>query len=108
MNQSAEEKTQIMHEKRDAKVRDHLTQYAPVWLVDEVVILDEDALQFNVLFHHPRYGWINRRYRYDSYNDVLYHKGQVLIDEEQTYQIVQDHEPYLSAEAVNTVNSYGG
>lgn len=107
MNQSPEEKTQIMREKRDAKVRDHLTQYAPVWMADEVVILDEDALQFNVVFYHPRYGWINRRYRYDSYNDVLYHKGQVLIGEEQTYEL-QSNEPYLYAPALNTVDSYGG
>lgn len=105
--QSPEEKTQIMREKRDAKVRDHLSQYAPVWLVDEVAILDEDALQFNVVFYHPNYKWVNRRYRYDSFNDVLYYKGQVLLDEADTVDL-QNQEPYLYAPVINTVNSYGG
>jgi hypothetical protein len=105
--QSPEEKTQIMREKRDAKVRDHLSQYAPVWLVDEVVILDEDALQFNVVFYHPNYKWVSRRYRYDSFNDVLYHKGQVLLDEADTVDL-QNQDPYLYAPVINTVNSYGG
>jgi hypothetical protein len=92
---------------RDQKAADHLTQYAPVWLVDEKPIPEEDAVQFNVVFLHPRYGWVNRRYRYDAFQDVLYHKGQTLVDEEVALQI-QEREPYLKAPAINTINSYGG
>ncbi len=93
--------------KRDEKVKDHLQQYAPVWLVDEKLILDEDALQFNVVFYHPRYRWVNRRYRYDEFTDVLYHKGQRTIDEEDAIEL-QDTEPYLEAPTINTIDSYGG
>lgn len=93
--------------RRDAKAKDHLQQYAPVWLADEKLILDEDALQFNVVFYHPQYGWVNRRYRYDEFTDVLYHKGQRIIDEEEALQY-QENEPYVKAPIINTVDSYGG
>jgi hypothetical protein len=105
--QSAEEKIQVMREKRDAKVREHLIQYAPLWLVEEVPLPAEDAIQFEAIFYHPRYHWTKRRYRYDSYNNVLYHKGQITVAEEDTYEL-QATEPYLAAPALNTVNSYGG
>ncbi|MBZ0306323.1 MAG: hypothetical protein K8I82_09680, partial [Anaerolineae bacterium] len=64
---------QILLQKRNAKVLPHLQQYAPVWIVDEKVLSEEDAVQFNIIFQHNRYGWVNRRYRYDGFNDVLYH-----------------------------------
>lgn len=92
---------------RDQKAKDHLSQYAPLWLVDEKPIPSEDALQFNVIFLHPRYGWVNRRYRYDAYTDVLYHKGQTTVDEDEALA-VQEKTPYLLAPATNTVDSYGG
>jgi hypothetical protein len=106
-HQPAEQKIQIMKDKRDAKVRDHLMQYAPVWLTADEAILEEDALQFEVVFYHPRYGWVQRRYRFDSYNNVLYHKGQVLVDENGIYDL-HSQDPYLTADVLNTVNSYGG
>ncbi len=92
---------------RDTKAKDHLRQYAPLWLVDEKLILDEDAVQFNVVFMHPRYGWVNRRYRYDAFSDVLYQKGQNLIDEEEAL-VVQQADSYLLAPTINSVDSYGG
>jgi hypothetical protein len=101
------DKVKLMREKRDAKARAHLEQYAPVWLVDETPIPQDDALQFNVVFYHPRYGWVNRRYRYDAFNDVLYHQGQNLVSEAQALEI-EEKKPYIPAETVNTVNSYGG
>lgn len=93
--------------KRDAKARPHLEQYAPVWIVNEVVLPQDDAIQFNVVFYHPRYGWVNRRYRYDAFNDVLYHKGQNVIGEEEALTLEQ-RTPYIEADIINTVNSYGG
>lgn len=106
-HQSEQERTAIMRSKRDAKVHDHLSQYAPVWLTKEEVLLAEDVIRFEVVFDHPHYGWVKRRYRFDSYNNVLYYNGQVKIDEEQTFEL-QNETPYISAEFVNTVNSYGG
>lgn len=96
-----------IRKRRDAKVHDHLLQYAPVWLASERVLNDEESVLFNVVFFHPRYGWVSRRYRYDSFNDVLYHQGQHSLDEAETLSI-QEQEPYLDAVQVNTANSYGG
>lgn len=105
--QSPTDKTALMRTKRDAKVHDHLSQYAPVWIADEQILLDKDAIQFEVVFYHPHYKWVKRRYFFDSYNHVLYHRGQIALDEDDTLAL-QNSEPYLSAEMVNTVNSYGG
>lgn len=99
--------------KRDAKAKPHLEQYAPVWIVDEQVLLEEEAIQFNVVFQHPTAGlgsrpsWVNRRYRYDGFNDVLYHKGQKLMEEENVVEITEK-EPYISAIVTDVPNSYGG
>lgn len=92
---------------RDTKAIPHLQQYAPVWLVDEHPDVTNQAVQFNVIFYHPSYGWVNRRYRYDAFNDVLYHKGQNLEKEERILDL-EDQPPYISAESINTLNSYGG
>ncbi|MBZ0283311.1 MAG: hypothetical protein K8L97_21420 [Anaerolineae bacterium] len=100
-------KEQNLRTKRDAKAIPHLEQYAPVWILDEKYIKDDEALQFNVVFQHPQYGWVNRRYRYDGFNDVLYHKGQLTISEEVAIAI-QEKEPYITATVANIPNAYGG
>jgi hypothetical protein len=94
-------------QKRDQKAIAHLEQYAPVWLIEQKVIPEEDAVQFNVVFQHHLYGWVNRRYRYDAFNDVLYHKGQTLVDEERLLEI-QESTPWIQAIAANIPNAYGG
>lgn len=96
-----------IRKKRDAKVENHLTQYAPVWLESESLIENQDAIIFNVVFWHPTYGWVSRRYRYDGFNDVLYHQGQRVLSEEQALAL-QDKEPYIDAVQSNLPNSYGG
>ena len=93
--------------KRDGKVIAHLEQYAPVWIVDEQVMPQEEAVQFNVVFQHNLYGWVNRRYRYDGFNNVLYHKGQTLISPEKVLDI-QEKEPYITSAVADIPNSYGG
>jgi hypothetical protein len=93
--------------RRDAKVIPHLKQYAPVWIVDEIIIEDKDAVQFNVIFRHNLYQWVNRRYRYDGFNDVLYQKGQTTLNEDDAVEI-QEEDPYLDATVADTPNSYGG
>lgn len=93
--------------KRDATARPHLIQYAPVWLIDEKVMPDDEAIQFNVVFQHSRYGWVSRRYRFDGFNNVLYHKGERIISEAEALK-VQEQEPYISAVVPDIPNNYGG
>jgi hypothetical protein len=100
-------KLERLREKRDAKVKPHLEQYAPVWLVEETPILKDDAVLFNVIFYHPYYGWVNRRYRFDAFNNVLYHQGQITVSERDALAL-EEKRPYIAAETVNTVDSYGG
>ena len=93
--------------KRDAKARPHLEQYAPVWLLDESLLAEDESIQFHVLFQHNLHGWVNRRYRYDGFNNTLYHKGQTLIAEDDAL----DHmlaDPYIAARVADIPNSYGG
>jgi hypothetical protein len=98
---------QAILQRRDAKVIPHIEQYAPVWLVDQQIIVEDEAVQFNVIFEHNLYGWVNRRYRYDAFNDVLYHKGQNLVANEQVMEI-QETEPWVASTVADIPNSYGG
>lgn len=93
--------------RRDAKAKPHLSQYAPLWMVQEEFILEDNSVRFSVVFFHPKYGWVTRRYRFDAYNDVLYYLGELLLDEDEALDI-EATEPYISAEAINTLDSYGG
>lgn len=98
---------QALLQKRDAKAKPHLEQYAPVWLVEQKIIAEDEAVQFNVVFEHNRYGWVNRRYRYDGFNDVLYYKGQVILSEDEALDI-QQKDPYISVIVADIPNAYGG
>ncbi|MBI5669929.1 MAG: hypothetical protein HZC41_18195 [Chloroflexi bacterium] len=97
----------VLREKRDSKAKPHLEQYAPVWMVHEKVLPKDDAIIFNVVFQHPYYGWVNRRYRYDAFNDVLYYRGQVTLSEAEAVA-VQEKEPYIEVTVADVPNSYGG
>lgn len=92
---------------RDKKAIPHLEQYAPVWIVEEKVLLEEQAIQFNVVFQHPAHGWINRRYRFDGFNNVLYHKGQTPVQEDEALEISLT-EPYITVTVADIPNAYGG
>jgi len=96
-----------LKKKRDAKAVPHLEQYAPVWIVDEIVFAEEEAIQFNIVFQHNRYGWVNRRYRYDGFNNVLYHKGQTQLAEDDVLEYAEE-DPYIPASIADIPNSYGG
>lgn len=96
-----------MFQLRDEKAKPHLAQYAPVWLVDQKVIPEDDAVQFEVVFQHNLYGWVKRRYRFDAFNQVLYHKGQVLVSEDAVLTI-QEGEPYVPVVVADIPNAYGG
>ncbi|MCU0476707.1 MAG: hypothetical protein MUC99_11470 [Anaerolineae bacterium] len=96
-----------LFQKRDAKVKPHLTQYAPAWIVEETYLPSDEALLFNVVFEHSQYGWVNRRYLYDGFNNVLYHKGQVAASDELVMSLV-NKEPYITPDIADIPNAYGG
>lgn len=98
---------QVLLQKRDAKAKPHLGQYAPVWMVEQKVIAEDEAVQFNVVFLHNLYGWVNRRYRFDGFNNVLYYKGQIIVSEDDAFN-VQDKEPYVALTSTDIPNAYGG
>jgi hypothetical protein len=93
--------------KRDNKAIPHLNQYAPVWLTDEQTIPDDETVLFNTIFLHKDHGWINRKYRYDGFNNVLYYRGQSPISEEEAIEI-QKGTPYITTLITDAPNSYGG
>ena len=101
------DKLAALQARRDEKAISHLDQYAPVWLRNESLPQDENLL-FDAVFYHPAYGWVSRRYLFDGFNQVLYHKGQIVVSESEALELAENQEPYISAEDVNTVNSYGG
>ena len=94
-------------EQRDKKAKVHLAQYAPVWIADEEYLEEDESLLFNVVFQHNLYGWVNRRYRYDGFNDVLYHKGQTAVAEEKALALTET-EPYIAPQVSDIPNAYGG
>lgn len=94
-------------QRRDAKAKPHLEQYAPVWLISEKLIPEDEAVQFTVAFQHHLYGWVSRRYHYDAFNNVLYHKGQNQLPAEKVLEL-QEHEPWIMTPVTDIANAYGG
>lgn len=101
------DRKEILLKKRDEKAKPHLKQYAPVWLTDEKLIMEDEAVQFHIVFRHNRYGWVSRRYRYDAFNDVLYHKGQTALEDDDALDITEG-EPYIDTSVADIPNAYGG
>ena len=93
---------------RDAEVIPHLEQYAPVWLFDEKLVPGDESVIFNVVFQHNLYGWVKRRYKYDSFDDVLYYLGENVIAEDEALAIQNQNEPYINLTINDSVNGYGG
>lgn len=96
-----------LKQKRDQKALPHLEQYAPVWIISEQVYEEEESIQFHVLFQHNLHGWVNRRYRYDGFNNTLYHKGQTQLSEDDALDQTLVN-PYIEASVNDIPNSYGG
>lgn len=94
--------------KRDQKAKPTLEQYAPVYIVDEVIDLEKPTILFDAAFQHNRYGWVSRRYLFDGFNNVLYYKGQTRLPEERAVALDASGEPYISGVAQDTPNAYGG
>lgn len=96
-----------LQKKRDEKAIPHLKQYAPVWLVEEQYFVQAQAVQFNVVFQHNVHGWVNRRYRYDAIDNVLYQKGQTAVSEDEVLEL-DEKEPFVTGLIADTPNAYGG
>jgi len=100
--------TETLLKKRDAQAIPHLEQYAPVWLFDEKLMPEDDSVLFSVVFQHPFYGWVQRRYRYDGFGDVLYYLGEIAIPEAEALTIQSQAEPYINPLVADFVDAYGG
>lgn len=87
---------------RDAKIRGALGALAPIWLVKEEFRPREDALIFHLVYNDQSYGWMNRAYKYDAFNNVLYHMGWHLISEDDAVAI-QDLPPHIDGEIASHV-----
>jgi len=88
--------------KRDIKVRAAMNELAPIWLANDEYRPREDSLLFNLIYPNPLYGWVSERYKYDSYNDVLYHMGERRLTEDETLPL-QELEPYIAGEVASRV-----
>ena len=91
-----------MAAKRDIKVRAAMSEMAPIWLQHDEYRPREDSLLFNLVYPNPLYGWVSERYKYDAYNDVLYHLGERRLKEEETLTL-QEKEPYIAGEVASRV-----
>ncbi len=100
--------TVIILNKRDAETIPHLEQYAPVWLIEEKIVPDDESVIFNVVFQHNVYGWVKRRYEYDGFANVLYDLGEIMIAEEEALTLQSQHQPYINLTINDSVNAYGG
>jgi hypothetical protein len=91
-----------MSTKRDKKVKAAMQELAPIWLVNEDYRPREDSLLFNLVYANPVEGWVSQRYKYDGFNDVLYHMGERRIADEETLD-VQEKDPYITGEVASRV-----
>ncbi len=88
--------------RRDRKVRGTMGGIAPMWLVNDEFRPAEESCLFDLVFQHSRYGWVRQRYKYDAFNDVLYHMGESRMRETETLPILET-EPYLPGEVATAV-----
>jgi hypothetical protein len=88
--------------KRDAKILDSLAEFAPIWLTDDTYRENEEALLFNLVYAHPLDGMVKERFKYDAFNDVLYHMGGRLLSESELLDI-EAQPPYIDGEVLTRV-----
>lgn len=91
-----------MREKRDIKVNGAMAQRAPIWLVNEEYRPQEDSILFSLVYANPVDGWVSERFKYDAFNDVLYHMGERRMTEAELLPI-QEQEPYIKGEVASRV-----
>jgi hypothetical protein len=94
-----------VRELRDNKVRDVLGELAPIWLVKDKFSPREDSVVFGLVFQDPSYGWMERHYKYDAFNDVLYMMGWRLLNEEEISQVLETEPHVPGGVAVHVPNA---
>jgi hypothetical protein len=88
--------------RRDAKVQQAMADFAPVWLENEEYRVHEDSVLFNLIYAHPVHGWLNERFRYDAFNDVLYHMGERRLKEVEVLPY-EERAAYVAGEVATRV-----
>ncbi|MBX3084349.1 MAG: hypothetical protein KF716_22120 [Anaerolineae bacterium] len=90
--------------RRDEKVRTGLGEFAPIWLTEETYRAAEESLFFYLIYAHPSDGLIKERFKYDAFNDVLYHMGARKLSEAEALAI-QEQPPYLDGDVLTQVKN---
>ncbi len=93
---------EAINAQRAAKIRGAMGQWAPIWLIDEEYRPREDGVVFSLAYQHPLYSWVRQHFKYDGFNDVLYHMGIERLTEERALAI-QEQEPYIPGEVSSRV-----
>ncbi len=93
---------EVMNAQREQKIRGAMEQWAPIWLIDDEYRPREDGLVFSLVYQHPIYGWVKHHFKYDGFNDVLYHMGEARLNEDSTFAI-QEQEPFIPGEVSSRV-----
>ncbi len=88
--------------RRDRKVRDAMKGIAPLWLINDEFRPAEESCLFDLVYQHSVYGWVQHRYKYDAFNDVLYHMGERRMNEVETLPI-QEQDPHFPGEIATAV-----
>jgi hypothetical protein len=90
--------------RRDEKVRTGLSEFAPIWLTDDTFRANEESLYFYLIYAHPYDGVIKERFKYDAFNDVLYHMGARKLSDEEVL-VFQDQPPFLDGDVLTQVKN---
>lgn len=85
--------------KRNVKVVMTMQELAPMWIIGEQMRLGDDSVLFNLVYEHPTAGWINERFKFDAFADVLYQMGKKLIPEVELIPIMEQV-PFIDGESV--------
>jgi hypothetical protein len=88
--------------RRDRKVRAAMGHIGPIWLLNDEYRPQEESCLFDLVYPNSVDGWVQSRYKYDAFNDVLYHMGERRLTEAETL-IIQENESYLGGEVATAV-----
>ena len=93
---------ETINAQREKKIQGAMGQWAPLWLIGDQYRPREDGLVFSLAYQHPSYGWVKHHFKYDGFNDVLYHMGEERLTEDSALAI-QEQEPYIAGEVSSRV-----
>jgi len=92
-------------QRRDRQIGSVMRHVTPLWLVNDEYRDQEESLLFDLVYPHSEYGWLQASYKYDAFNDVLYHMGEHSISEEEAL-LIQDSDPFLPGEVATAVPNH--